>query len=959
MRRWSTALAAAALAVCLLPAQVPPARQPLSGQIVVDTEHRSWLRRQGGGPFFLAAIGDPEGFLYRGKRKPDGTRDGDQTAIIRRLAAHGGNGVYMLAVRTHGGDARKDAKESPSTYPDTLHNPWNEQDPRKGFNEAILNQWEMWFAEMDQKGIVIYFFFYDDAINVGKQFGWELDAQGRLHPEEKKFVQTLVKRFQHHRNLIWCVMEEAQEIGANWQRHVSAIAEAIRAADDHDHVIASHQLAGNAFFHAADPNIAQFAIQTHASLVNTREAFHDYLVQAWRLADGRYNLNMSEDLMHRQLAEKGDRTAIRQRNWAAAMAGSYVMTLGLDGAATPEEWLADLRRIQLFFESTAFSGMAPADDLKRGDTEYVLADTGAYILYSSNAKATLGARRRDAGIYDLKWFDCVTGRVVEQKALRAADGDHVWSKSAGLGLEAALYATRRGAMISSRSSSSLAAIRATGVGANRVPTAEDSTVRTRVNRRIDIQLRYTDPDGGPGPYTIMLVAQPTQGQLSGAGNDLTYEPGKGFAGTDKFRWKVHDGAGESTVAQVTIEVSPGKSEDYFPPTDAQGGWRTPSSPSETLRLTGMDVAGMEKAFEYIQGSSKHGGLLIARNGWLVYEKYFGRGHRDATPNMASCGKSFTSAAMGILLGERPQLFPDGLDQKVYNDRYLPPGAFPLTDPTKADIKLGQLLAMTSGIRGNSPGYVHGRPTRIDPEGPDGWQACGDGLAFGREGGERNTITLWTKPGEGFSYASSGIHLVSVILRHVTGMELERFVDERLAKPMGWGRWGWGYRRPEFTHTCGGGGIAPRPADMLRFAYLLLKEGRWQDRQLVPAEYVRKCGRPSPYNPHGPYSLQFTVNADGRLAGAPRDTFLKSGSGGHCIYIVPSLDLVMVKLGGRDEQYHPGNTGLAPVPESVFQYNASRENWTRTVDETTAASRALAMIVAAIRTGAVGATGNKR
>src|SRR4030095_4696042 len=71
----------------------PREKQPVDGQIVVDTGNRSWLRRHGGGPFFLAAIGDPEGFLYRGKRHPDGTRDGGQTAIIRKLGRPGGKGV--------------------------------------------------------------------------------------------------------------------------------------------------------------------------------------------------------------------------------------------------------------------------------------------------------------------------------------------------------------------------------------------------------------------------------------------------------------------------------------------------------------------------------------------------------------------------------------------------------------------------------------------------------------------------------------------------------------------------------------------------------------------------------------------------------------------------------------------------------------------------------------------------
>ncbi len=141
--------------------------------------------------------------------------------MIRKMEKNGGNAIYFIAVRTHGGDAWKSARDEPETYPDDLHNPWINQDPEQGLNEKILDQWDQWFDEMDRHGIVIYFFLYDDAIDVAKEFGWALDGNGNLDPREKAFVQAIVNRFKHHRNLIWCPMEEGQEIGANWQVHIS------------------------------------------------------------------------------------------------------------------------------------------------------------------------------------------------------------------------------------------------------------------------------------------------------------------------------------------------------------------------------------------------------------------------------------------------------------------------------------------------------------------------------------------------------------------------------------------------------------------------------------------------------------------------------------------------------------------------------------------------------------------
>jgi len=370
----------------------------------------------------------------------------------------------------------------------------------------------------------------------------------------------------------------------------------------------------------------------------------------------------------------------------------------------------------------------------------------------------------------------------------------------------------------------------------------------------------------------------------------------------------------AAVDEHRANLVPREEESYFPPPDQAGGWRRPRDNGHARQVAGVDMRRLDEAFAYVQETTKNGGLLVARRGWLVYEKYFGLGDPEIPPNLASCAKSVTSIAVGILMSERPELFPEGLDQKVYDPKYLPPGAFPLADPRKAEIKLGQLLSMTAGIRGNNPTYVLGKRGAIDPVGPDGWESCDDAVAFGKRDGVHqgepfSAATLWTAPGDGYSYATSSIHLGSVMLRHVTGMELEAYVGERLAKPMGWGRWTYGYKHQPLEHTPGGGGIALRPRDMLRFAYLLLRGGRWGDKALVPEDYVHQASRKTRYNPHTAYSFQFDVNTDGGATGLPRDAFWKGGSGGHVFLVVPSLDLVVFKLGGRDEQYAPANTGF--------------------------------------------------
>jgi CubicO group peptidase (beta-lactamase class C family) len=185
------------------------------------------------------------------------------------------------------------------------------------------------------------------------------------------------------------------------------------------------------------------------------------------------------------------------------------------------------------------------------------------------------------------------------------------------------------------------------------------------------------------------------------------------------------------------------------------------------------------------------------------------------------------------------------------------------------------------------------------------------------------VPLWTDPGAGYSYSSPSPHIASLVLRHVTGMELQDYINERLAKPMGWGPWGYCLHRGDFLmpHANGAGSTALHATDVMRFGYCLLHKGKWKDQQLVPADYIGLCQKMLPYNPHAPFSLQFEQNSDGHVLGAPKDAFFKSGAGGFCLFVVPSLDLVIYKLGGKDGQYDPALTGL-PQPEQ----NHDRDNW---------------------------------
>ena len=407
------------------------------------------------------------------------------------------------------------------------------------------------------------------------------------------------------------------------------------------------------------------------------------------------------------------------------------------------------------------------------------------------------------------------------------------------------------------------------------------------------------------------------------------------------------------LAALATGASPPEqsSDTYFPASDDQGGWRTLSSPGEVRKVTDIDLGALDQAFEYTKRTSRFGGLLVARRGYLLYERYFGRASREVTPNMASCGKMFTSLCLGILCDQNRAAFPEGLDQKVFTAKYLP-DAFPLSDPRKADIRLGHLLTMTSGMADGSgnPGIVSGEDVKIE-------NLPGIDPSLSQDASALRTA-MWTSPGGGYCYSSQGVHVASIILRRLARLEMETFIRLHIAEPLQFGGWGYDMRRTDgqkLQHTPGGGGIALRATDALRFAYLLLHNGAWGGRQVVPSNYLDMCRKASPFNPHSPFSLQFEINHDRHVAAAPEDAFFKSGAGGFCIYAVPSLDLSVYKMASiglpepsRYDLGFSGKTGRADQSRDDWKPHSSDQFHDGPINGDAATRRTLEMVVASVR-----------
>jgi hypothetical protein len=396
-----TYLVVGALALAL--ATMVRAAEVARGTVTVDREHPAWLTRAGVGPYFMCGPGDPEGFLYRD----------DQEALIEKLLPTGANCVYLIAVRSHGGDGGPQ------------ENPFVDHDPAKGLDEQVLQRWERWFSLMDHGDVCVYFFLYDDG---AQPFPKDL-IDGDLTEAEKRFVDTLVARFKHHRNLIWCVAEEYSE-GLTRAR-ASRVAARIKANDPH-HPVAVHQLEGTSFDFRDDPPVDQFAIQHN---VATAEELHRGCLAAWRDVGGRKSLVMSE------FADAGTGPELRRKLWAAALGGAYVMVLGMDIARTPEEDLRACGHVVRFFEKTRFNECAPHDELAAGATSYVLARPGEVYIAYADRPGDLGLDLT-AGRYELLWYDCVRGNWSPPTTVTLPDGPATFARPEGLGQEVCLYLTK-------------------------------------------------------------------------------------------------------------------------------------------------------------------------------------------------------------------------------------------------------------------------------------------------------------------------------------------------------------------------------------------------------------------------------------------------------------------------------------------------------------------------------------
>jgi CubicO group peptidase (beta-lactamase class C family) len=333
--------------------------------------------------------------------------------------------------------------------------------------------------------------------------------------------------------------------------------------------------------------------------------------------------------------------------------------------------------------------------------------------------------------------------------------------------------------------------------------------------------------------------------------------------------------------------------EYFPPTESKGGWRSllpeKGNPSAAEKAKIREVAGvdwdkLEQAWKHNESAPGGTGLLVIRNGYVVGE-WYKNGDRRTDYNIYSSSKSYTSTAYGLILsdfGNGP--LPDGrkisLDTKVCEKAWLPE-SLPLTDPHKADITVRNLLNMISGVGGDNVPLIQ----------PFEW-------SLGRLKGSP-MAQLKGEPGTVFNYSNAGVAHLVLVFWHAQGEDLFPFLTKHLFEPIGISQVRWqslGGDAAMGPYSQGFSGIYTNPREHARFCYLALHKGEWAGKRVVPEAYYDFAWSGSKVK--ADYGAQWWVYP--HVEGAPKDMVMTLGRNHNDGFVVPSLDLVFVRLGNGAE-----------------------------------------------------------
>lgn len=337
---------------------------------------------------------------------------------------------------------------------------------------------------------------------------------------------------------------------------------------------------------------------------------------------------------------------------------------------------------------------------------------------------------------------------------------------------------------------------------------------------------------------------------------------------------------------------------YWPTT----GWRS-CRPEEV----GMDSQGLIAAYDYAANPAINTeGLIIIRRGYIVGEAYMNGFGPDDRHESYSVAKSFLGAVVGIAINRG---VIGSADDPV--SQYMTQWQAPGVPAVKRRITIKHLLTMSSGLQWDEGEYYGDNRT--------------DDIFLIIQTGDYVQYMLDKaseyEPGTRWRYSSGDSILLSGVLQEAAGMSTFEYAREHLFNPIGIPDVNW--YSDNAGHTVGGWGIEATLREYAKFGYLYLREGQWDGQQVVPAEWVRESLSPVSQNIDF-YGYQWwlaPVFDNYRDYGIPDGMFLAWGIYTQQIFVIPELELVIVRL-GEDLDFN-GND--AWVEENFLQIVVSAVN----------------------------------
>lgn len=307
----------------------------------------------------------------------------------------------------------------------------------------------------------------------------------------------------------------------------------------------------------------------------------------------------------------------------------------------------------------------------------------------------------------------------------------------------------------------------------------------------------------------------------------------------------------------------------------------PATPEELQRYT--------NALAW-DGTNGGDALLVMKDGVSVFEGYTGSTRSNTVHMLASGTKSFNAALYA--LGEADGIWT--LDENVSQTITEWQG-----DTNRSLITVGHLLSLTSGLQ-DSPDYS---PTKARNLHTYSLAVTGS--------------VVVCAPGAACIYAPCNFQVLAAMFERKTGRDPVDYMYERLFSKIGvssnsLSQW---TRDLDGKPQMAGGAYLTGP-EWLRFGKLWIQNGAWQGEQLLPPAVVKQS---STYRTEAflGYGLSWWLNRptegtydaaidsippDGHADGdqiatnGPADMFMAAGTGGQRLYIIPSMNLVIVRLG---------------------------------------------------------------